>query len=171
MLFPTILTSSLLMLSGLVAAQSTITITRTVDTVIIVEPPTSTGSTLTTKTSAPTTKKTTSTSSVKPPTTIKTSTKATTSSKAQVTQTIYTTVTVTSVATTKATTTAKPTLTTAPDPNLTKCPMPLYYQCGGSRSYNGCTKCVAGASCVSQNVDNLTNMVESQSAEAFSEDP
>ncbi|KAK0127275.1 hypothetical protein ONS96_006825 [Cadophora gregata f. sp. sojae] len=142
--FPSILISSLLALSGFVAAQTTITITRTVGTVVVVEPPTSGGSTLTTK-------KTTTSSSVKPPPiTIKTSTKPTTSN-VQVTQTFYTTVTVTSIVTTKATTTAKPTLTVPPDPNLTKCPVPLYYQCGGSRSYNGCTKCVAGAQCVSQN--------------------
>ncbi|KAH7348492.1 hypothetical protein BKA65DRAFT_500714 [Rhexocercosporidium sp. MPI-PUGE-AT-0058] len=125
----TVVISLQLLLSGLVASQSTLTITRTIWTVTVIEPPTSTKSTLTTKAVTPTTKK----------------------SSSKFIQTVIVTVTVTDTLTTRVTGPTKPTLTAAPDPNLTKCPVPLYYQCGGSRSYGGCTKCVAGASCLSQN--------------------
>ncbi|PSN63585.1 hypothetical protein BS50DRAFT_84370 [Corynespora cassiicola Philippines] len=39
-------------------------------------------------------------------------------------------------------------------PSSTRCPVPLYYQCGGyygGKPWTGCTKCVSGAECVTQN--------------------
>jgi hypothetical protein len=93
----------------------------------------------------------------KPPTSNPTGPHAT----ATVTTTIYTYTTIyvtatpkpTSQTTTKSVTVVSPPPTQAPDPNLTKCPVPLYYKCGGAPGpeWNGCSKCVQGLVCTSQN--------------------
>jgi hypothetical protein len=128
---------------------ATTTITRTsASTILIVG--TQPGSTLYTIT--PSTKTTT-----KPPTSNPTGPHATTT----VTTTIYTYTTIyvtatpkpTSKTTTKSVIVVSPPPTQASDPNLTKCPVPLYYKCGGAPGgeWNGCSKCVKGAVCTSQN--------------------
>ena len=60
-----------------------------------------------------------------------------------------------SVSCTKSTSTTKSTMTTTTSskltgPSETNCPVQLYYQCGGA-NWKGCTACVSGATCTSQN--------------------
>ncbi|CAG8959263.1 hypothetical protein HYFRA_00012621 [Hymenoscyphus fraxineus] len=130
--------------ASLAASQGTITITRTAITVIITEPESTTIKTTTSKKPTTSSKEITTTKSTAGPVTV--------------------TITVTSTVkestkSTKSTTSKKPTSTTKPpattpkpeDPNTTKCPVPLYYPCGGIRYAGGCTVCVAGATCLSQN--------------------